>query len=100
MCLDIFNGGPNNNQPHLAECANLTGQAWILTKAGTAVGGNGVASTPEAPVAAPAHTQNCKSDEVYSSSLGQCIPRNVETTGCAADQVYSSSMGQCIPRNN
>jgi hypothetical protein len=21
MCLDIFNGGPNNNQPHLARAA-------------------------------------------------------------------------------
>jgi hypothetical protein len=32
MCLDIFNGGPNNNQPHLANCANLSGQLWTLTK--------------------------------------------------------------------
>jgi hypothetical protein len=32
MCLDIFNGGPNNNQPYLAECGNLTGQRWILTR--------------------------------------------------------------------
>jgi hypothetical protein len=32
MCLDIYNGGPNNNQPHLAQCDNLTGQRWILTK--------------------------------------------------------------------
>jgi hypothetical protein len=32
MCLDIFNGGPNNNQPHLAKCANFTGQFWILTR--------------------------------------------------------------------
>ena len=31
MCLDIFNGGPNNNQPHLAQCANLTGQLWLIT---------------------------------------------------------------------
>ena len=32
MCLDIFDGGPNNNQPHLAECANVSGQLWTLTK--------------------------------------------------------------------
>jgi hypothetical protein len=32
MCLDIFNGGPNNNQPHLVSCANLSGQLWRLTK--------------------------------------------------------------------
>src|SRR4029077_13529820 len=34
MCLDVFNGGPNNNQPHLADCADLSGQFWniLLTK--------------------------------------------------------------------
>jgi hypothetical protein len=32
MCLDIFNDGPNNNQPHLTKCANLSGQLWVLTK--------------------------------------------------------------------
>jgi hypothetical protein len=32
MCLDIFNGGPNNNQPHLTKCDNLTGQLWTLAK--------------------------------------------------------------------
>ena len=32
MCLDIFNGGANNNQPHLVSCANFTGQRWTLTK--------------------------------------------------------------------
>jgi hypothetical protein len=32
MCLDIFNGGPNDNQPHLVNCANLSGQLWTLTK--------------------------------------------------------------------
>jgi hypothetical protein len=30
MCLDIFNGGPKNNQPHLANCANLSGQLWNI----------------------------------------------------------------------
>jgi Ricin-type beta-trefoil lectin domain len=28
MCLDIFNGGANNNQPHLVNCGNFTGQFW------------------------------------------------------------------------
>jgi hypothetical protein len=32
MCLDIFNGGRNNNQPHLAKCDNFTGQLWKLTR--------------------------------------------------------------------
>jgi hypothetical protein len=32
MCLDIFNGGPNDNQPHLVNCAKLSGQLWTLTK--------------------------------------------------------------------
>ena len=32
MCLDIFKGGPNDNQPHLANCANLSGQLWTLTR--------------------------------------------------------------------
>jgi hypothetical protein len=36
MCLDIFNGGPKNNQPHLAQCANLTGQLWFITVTETA----------------------------------------------------------------
>jgi hypothetical protein len=30
MCLDIFNGGANDNQPHLV--GNFTGQLWTLTK--------------------------------------------------------------------
>ena len=38
MCLDIFNGGPNNNQPHLVRCANLTGQLWTLMKTDKPVG--------------------------------------------------------------
>ena len=32
MCLDIFNGGPNNNQPYLKNCGNFTGQRWTLAK--------------------------------------------------------------------
>ena len=36
MCLDIFNGGPNNNQPHLAHCADLTGQLWLPSLPDTA----------------------------------------------------------------
>jgi hypothetical protein len=27
-CLDTFNGGPENDQPHLAECGNFSGQFW------------------------------------------------------------------------
>jgi hypothetical protein len=27
MCLDIFNGGPNNNQPHLAKLRQPLGSA-------------------------------------------------------------------------
>ena len=38
MCLDIFNGGPNDNQPHLANCANLSGQLWTLTRTDKRVG--------------------------------------------------------------
>jgi len=30
MCLDIFNAGPNNNQPHLVNCANFLGQIWNI----------------------------------------------------------------------
>jgi ricin-type beta-trefoil lectin protein len=30
MCLDIFNGGAKNNQPHLVNCANFTGQFWNI----------------------------------------------------------------------
>jgi len=32
MCLDIFNGGPDDNQPELRGCSNFTGQLWTLTK--------------------------------------------------------------------
>jgi hypothetical protein len=39
MCLDVFNGGPNNDQPHLVKCGNLSGQRWILTKTETRVEG-------------------------------------------------------------
>jgi len=31
QCLDIFNGGAGNNQPHLTNCANFTGQQWVLS---------------------------------------------------------------------
>ena len=34
MCLDVFNGGPNDNQPHLADCDDLSGQAWRIVLAG------------------------------------------------------------------
>ena len=39
MCLDIFNGGPNNNQPHLVKCGNYSGQLWniLVTEDGDAV---------------------------------------------------------------
>jgi hypothetical protein len=30
MCLDIFNGGANNNQPHLVKCGNFSGQLWNI----------------------------------------------------------------------
>jgi hypothetical protein len=39
MCLDIFNGGANKNQPHLVNCGNFTGQLWALTKTDKAVEG-------------------------------------------------------------
>ncbi len=29
-CLDIFNGGEHNNQPHLTECADYSGQYWNI----------------------------------------------------------------------
>jgi hypothetical protein len=31
MCLDVFNGGPNDRQPHLAPCGNFSGQFWYLS---------------------------------------------------------------------
>jgi hypothetical protein len=76
MCLDIFNGGANTDRPHLARCGNLTGQAWTLTKTDTRVEGYGV---DEKPAAAPARARpsGCKPNEVYSSSMGQCIPKDL-----------------------
>jgi hypothetical protein len=32
MCLDIFNGGTKNNQPHLVRCSNFTGQFWKILR--------------------------------------------------------------------
>ena len=37
MCLDVFDGGPNNNQPHLAECANVSGEMWNFREEGNSV---------------------------------------------------------------
>lgn len=34
MCLDMVNGGPNDSQPHLADCDGLSGQAWRVLPAG------------------------------------------------------------------
>jgi hypothetical protein len=31
MCLDIVNGGPDDNKAHLATCANVSGQQWVVT---------------------------------------------------------------------
>ncbi len=36
-CIDIFNGGPLNNQVHLQDCANYSGQLWHLTNIPTAL---------------------------------------------------------------
>jgi len=44
--------------------------------------------------AASAHPA-CNQNQVYSSSLGQCIPK---AAMCSNNQVYSSSMHQCIPK--
>jgi hypothetical protein len=38
----------------------------------------------------------CGRNQVYSSSMEQCIPK---VAGCAWNQVYVSSLGQCIPKN-
>jgi hypothetical protein len=34
MCLDIFNGGEFDNMPHLAPCADFTGQYWKFRQDG------------------------------------------------------------------
>jgi hypothetical protein len=72
MCLDIFNSGENNNQPQLRQCGNFTGQAWTLTRTGTPVEGFAVDSKP---ARAPGGGSGCKPNEVFSSSMGQCIPK-------------------------
>jgi hypothetical protein len=103
MCLDIFNGGDNNNQPQLTRCSNVTGQAWTLTRTDTAVEGF-AADTKPGPAPAQA-ASGCKKNEVYSSSMGQCIPKSLgqgpakPPSGCKQNEVYSSSMGQCIPKD-
>jgi hypothetical protein len=74
MCLDIFNGGDKNNQPHLAPCGNFTGQAWTLTRTDTAVEGFAVDGNPAQ--AQSGGSGGCKPNEVYSSSMGQCIPKD------------------------
>ena len=35
MCLDVFNGGARNNHTHLTGCADLSGQYWLITPAGS-----------------------------------------------------------------
>jgi hypothetical protein len=50
ICLDIFNGGPDNNQPHLAKCDDLSGQLWTLTKTDKRVEG-AMNTNPQAPLA-------------------------------------------------
>lgn len=73
MCLDIFNGGDNNNQPHLVPCGQFTGQAWTLTRTDTPVEGFAVESNP---AQRSSGSGGCKPNEVFSSSMGQCIPKN------------------------
>ena len=34
MCADIFNGGPQDNEPDMRECAGYSGQIWNLTPHG------------------------------------------------------------------
>ena len=92
MCLDIFNGGDDNNQPQLRQCSNVTGQAWTLTRTETAVEGFAADTKPGPAPASP--PSGCKRDEVYSSSMGQCIPRArggaPRTRHRAASQVRST----------
>jgi hypothetical protein len=45
--------------------------------------------------AASAASQNCNQNEVYSSSMGQCIPKSAM---CSSNEVYSSSMSRRIPK--
>jgi hypothetical protein len=77
MCLDIFNGGDSNNQPQLRPCSDVTGQAWTLTRTDTAVEGFAAEKEPgRAPAKPPS---GCKPDQVYSSSMGQCIPKHARS---------------------
>jgi hypothetical protein len=39
---------------------------------------------------------NCTRHQVYSSSMGQCIPK---AATCSQNEVYSSSMAQCVPKS-
>jgi hypothetical protein len=34
MCLDIFDGGPNDSEPHLVNCSNFPGQLWNIMENG------------------------------------------------------------------
>ena len=45
--------------------------------------------------AANTASAGCNHNQVYSSSMGQCIPK---AAMCNANEVYSSSLGQCMPR--
>lgn len=54
---------------------------------------NKLAAAP-APASA-GQAQNCTRHEVYSSSMKQCIPKQLM---CEKNEVYSSSLASCMPK--
>lgn len=42
-----------------------------------------------------AASAGCNRNQVYSSSMAQCIPKALM---CNSNEVYSSSMAKCIPK--
>lgn len=97
-CLDIFNGGENNNQPHLTDCANLSGQYWKLSKSNKSVSDR-VSPKPSSG----ASSRSLKCGKNYKLKNGKCVLlqncgrnayRNVEGD-CRCKKGYRWRGGKC-----
>lgn len=78
-CVLQQNCGPNATRTPEGDCFCNRGFQFM----------NGQCSRPQQ------RANQCSRHEVYSSSMGQCIPK---AAMCGPNEVYSSSLAACIPR--
>jgi len=84
---------------HCMAIVTATRAPLIVDVTNPAAIGIGPAAGPRSPrtrpAGGPSKATTCNSNQVYSSSMGQCIPK---AAMCSKNQVYSSSLGHCVTK--